>query len=417
LHQDEFSAAVCVLGAGLTGSTVALELAQAGVDVIILDQDHCPMNRASLRNEGKIHLGFVYAKDDSLATPDLMLEGALSFRRILRNTLGARMDGVSISSPFTYLVASDSLVAPDDLQERYDAIERRYTEKLQAQSDNDYLGYRAPSLFERIDLGELSPRLSNENLLGAFRTAELAVNPLELAEAIRAALAASPRIRFMSHRKVETVERRAGQFRVFGTGSDGPWRIDAGQIVNALWDRRMQIDQTIGVENKPGWVHRLKYSILVRLPDRLCAGPSATMVVGPYGDVVSWPDGTAWFSWYPLGLQGWSHELAPPDSWDGPCKGEANGPSANSIALGILSAIDRWYPGALEAELLRVDAGAIVAYGHSDVDDPDSGLHERTRVGVTSIDGYHTVDPGKLTTAPLFGLQAAQRVLGLESAS
>ena len=65
----------------------------------------------------------------------------------------------------------------------------------------------------------------------------------------------------------------------------------------------------------------------------------------------------------------------------------------------------------------QVDAGAIVAYGRTDVNDPGSGLHDRTRVGVTSCDGYHSVDPGKLTTAPLFGELAARSVLRLERAA
>ena len=83
------------------------------------------------------------------------------------------------------------------------------------------------------------------------------------------------------------------------------------------------------------------------------------------------------------------------------------------MASALLAAIDRWYPGAAEARPLQVDAGAIVAYGQSDVDDPRSGLHNRTRVGVLSVDGYHSVDPGKLTTAPFFALHAARQVLGL----
>ena len=65
---------------------------------------------------------------------------------------------------------------------------------------------------------------------------------------------------------------------------------------------------------------------------------------------------------------------------------------------------------------VSIDAGAIVAYGRSDVDDPDSGLHDRSRVGVLSDRGYHSVEPGKLTTAPLFAMQAADAVLAARSA-
>lgn len=407
-------AEACVLGAGLTGATAALELARSGADVVLLDQDPQPMNRASLRNEGKIHLGFVYAMDESLATPGLMLEGALSFRRILSRLLGERMDALSASTPFTYLVSKNSLLSPAQLQERYAAVERLYLEKLRLRPDYDYLGHRPESLFERVALEEISPRFRAEHLAGAFRTRELAIDTFELAQALRSAIAATSRIRFLPNRRVMAVERRAAQFRVTGTGADGDWQIEARQIINALWDGRLQVDRTLGIECAAGWLHRLKYRVIGRLPDRLRSAPSVTMVLGPYGDVVIRPNGTAYFSWYPVGLRGWSHALSPPHSWTGPCKGEVNGEDA-SLAASILSAIDRWYPGAAESETMLVDAGVIVAYGRSDVDDPGSGLHNRTRVGVTSVDGYHTVDPGKLTTAPLFGLQAARRALRLEA--
>lgn len=59
-----------------------------------------------------------------------------------------------------------------------------------------------------------------------------------------------------------------------------------------------------------------------------------------------------------------------------------------------------------------MDAGSILAYGRTDVDDPSSTLHDRSRIGVVSLDGYHSVEPGKLTTAPLVAAQAAAVVLG-----
>ena len=82
------SADVCVIGAGLTGVATALELARAGVSVTLVDRDRQPLNRASLRNEGKIHLGIVFANDASLATAALMLDGALSFRALLARWIG-----------------------------------------------------------------------------------------------------------------------------------------------------------------------------------------------------------------------------------------------------------------------------------------------------------------------------------------
>ena len=406
------SSEVCVMGAGLTGSTIALELANAGVKVTLLDQDPRPMNRASLRNEGKIHLGLVFANDDSFATASLMLDGALSFRAILARLLGGRVDTIGTSTPFTYLVAADSLLSPAELTVRYSAIERLYADKLRARPHQDYLGHRPASLFREVALADLSPCIRCDGLIGAFQTEELAVDTTELAQAVREAIAASSRIRFLPLHQVDAVERTDAGFRITGAHADGGWEVAAEQVVNASWESRFRIDRTVGIEHAAGWLHRLKYRVVARVPERLQNGPSVTMVQGPYGDVVIRPNGTAYFSWYPCGLRGWTHQLAPPVTWNAPCRGEEAAHVAASIAEGILSAIDSWYLGASECEPLLVDAGAIVAYGLSDVDDPKSGLHDRTQVGITSVGGYHSVDPGKLTTAPWFALQAAERVLG-----
>jgi hypothetical protein len=135
------------------------------------------------------------------------------------------------------------------------------------------------------------------------------------------------------------------------------------------------------------------------------------MVLGRYGDVVIRDNGTAYLSWYPAGLLGWTHEVAPPESWNAPCRGEVAEEDRRSLIQGILDAIDAWYPGMAKSHPVVVDAGIIVAYGKTDVDDASSALHDRTQIGVSSHDGYHSLDPGKLTTAPLFAKRLAERVL------
>jgi glycine/D-amino acid oxidase-like deaminating enzyme len=416
-NEVVFAADVAVLGGGLTGACAALELARAGMRVALIDQDEHPMNRASLRNEGKIHLGFVYAHDRSLATAKLMLDGALSFRQLLKRCAGVRADTLRLSHPFVYLVANDSLLAPDELAWTFSEIEAYYRTILREQPELDYLGGRPDTLFQRVARSEFAGVLRMDGFSAAFRTAEVAVDTHELAAVVRSAIAAQPAICFFAQHTVVSVARADTGFAVEGTTSDGTWRLQANQVVNALWENRFKIDRTVGMEHPAGWLHRLKYRVIAQLPAAMRGGPSVTIVVGPYGDVVVRPDGTAYFSWYPLGLYGWTADLAPPEGWNRPCRGELDAEERRAVAGGILDAIDVWYPGAAGATPLLVDAGAIVAYGRTDVDDPQSGLHARTRVGVRSQAGYHSVDPGKLTTAPLFGVRAAQAVLTSRAAA
>lgn len=65
---------VAVIGSGLCGCCIALELARQGYQVELIDQDSKPMNRAGRRNEGKIHLGLIYAEERSAATASVVLQ-------------------------------------------------------------------------------------------------------------------------------------------------------------------------------------------------------------------------------------------------------------------------------------------------------------------------------------------------------
>lgn len=339
------------------------------------------------------------------------MEGALRFRSLLARWIGSAADTLSVSTPFVYLVARDSVVPAENLEVHYAAVQTIYRECLAIDPTLDYLGSRPARIFGKRALDQLDAVLSTRHLAGAFETAELAIDTDELAGLLRRAVADSPRIRFMPRRRVEVVERRGEALRIEGSGPDGPWQIDADQVVNALWEDRRRIDHTFGLVPEPGWLHRLKFRVIVQLPAALRGAPSVSMVLGRYGDVVIRPNGTAYLSWYPLGLRGWTHEIAPPPSWNGPCRGEVDAEEARSIATATIATIAAWYPGIGESKPLRVDAGVIVAYGRTDVDDAQSVLHERSRIGVTSVDGYHSVEPGKLTTAPLTAKAAADRVV------
>jgi glycine/D-amino acid oxidase-like deaminating enzyme len=404
------SVEIAVLGAGLTGSCAALELAHQGFDVLLIDRDDQAMNRASLRNEGKIHLGLIYANDPTMATGYLQLHGALRFRSLLRRWLGDAFDAVAVSTPFRYLVARDSILTPAELTRHFQMVDRRYHSELVADPALDYLGTRPERLYRPVPTGEGSPCFTRGYFTAEYETAELAIDTAHLSEQVRAAITAHPRITLQPGCEASELEDLGNRIRVDGTGTCGPWTVEARHVVNATWESRLRLDRQFGLAATPGWLYRLKYRLIARLPDTLRNAPSATMVTGRYGDVVIRPDGTAYLSWYPAGLQGWSHDIAPPADWDGPCRGEVDAEVKLRFAQSFVKSISEWFPGIRACAPLLVDAGVIVAYGASDVDDKSSGLHDRTRVGVTSAGHYHSIDPGKLTTAPHFARIAAERI-------
>lgn len=404
-----------VIGAGLQGASIALELARRGEDVLLVEQDAQPMNRASLRNEGKIHLGLIYAADPSGKTARLQLDGALRFAPLLRRWLGARWDAVRLSTPFVYLVARDSLLDHDQLATHYAGLTTHCRQALTEDAQLDYLGLRPDTLAEPVSLHSLAGHFDTARLSAAFTTRELAIDTDDLAREVARALQDHPRIRLTCGAQVTGLSQRDGGWEVSMRVAGRPQEqhVHAGVVFNATWDERIGLDSLAGLAPPAGWVHRLKYRVIARIPPRAARDPSATMVLGPYGDVVI-RGSTAYLSWYPTGLRGWSHDLRPPGAWSAVTSAHADDPERRAIGREILARTLDWYPALAGSELLSVDAGAIFAYGTTDVDRADSGLHDRTRIGVRRLGNYLSIDPGKLTTAPMFAVDAVNQVLGVE---
>jgi glycine/D-amino acid oxidase-like deaminating enzyme len=399
---------VLIAGAGLLGSCIALELARRRTSVVLLDQDSQPMNRASLRNEGKIHLGLIYANDATFETARLQLSGALRFRRLLQRWIGREAGKLRTSTSFTYLVARDSVLKADVLAQHYARVEDEYHAQCDSDSQLDYLGTRPETLARRLP--KIPSDFTADFFQAAFATPELAIDTDQLAQLIRRALRASPLVEFRGNHCICNIEK-GDVLRVEGNGPTGNFAIAAEQVVNVTWERRPALDRGIGMAPSPGLLHRLKFRVLVHLPPKMKRGPSATMVLGRYGDVVIRPAGLSYLSWYPTGMRGWTSDIEPPRAWDEACRGNPAAGIAQEVGALALRHIDQWYPGIGKSQIALVDAGAIVALGHTDVDDARSGLHQRASIGVISLDNYHSIDPGKMTTAPLFALEAADRVI------
>jgi hypothetical protein len=113
---NEAGMRVAVLGAGFQGTCVALELARRGIKVDLYDQNEACLTQAGSRNEGKIHLGFVYAKDGDFETAKLMARGGLAFGRAVQQWVECDMACVGGSQPFDYVVHRDSLVPADQIK-------------------------------------------------------------------------------------------------------------------------------------------------------------------------------------------------------------------------------------------------------------------------------------------------------------
>jgi glycine/D-amino acid oxidase-like deaminating enzyme len=396
---------IAVLGGGFQGCCTAIALSSRGVKVTLFDCNPALMTRAAIASEGKVHLGYVYGGDSTLATARMMIRGALSFAPLMQKFLD--LDVLPwVSRPFIYLVHRDSQVSVDRFADHLAATHSHLTGSY---CDRRYFGLTLEGPPRRLSQVELEAHFNPNLILAAFETSEVAVNMTTLAEKMRQRIAADSAIELRTRRRVTAVNDDAGRLQVHSDGPEGVERERFDSVVNALWDGRLAIDAARGMKPLRTWLHRFKYGIRFQLRG-VGTIPSVTIVLGPFGDLVDYRDGSFFVSWYPTCLAYMSAKLSPPAWPNVPDDIHRSQIVAQSFhAMGEIVPPLRGAIGRL-AEV-EVRGGIITAWGSTDIDDRASELHKRHDIGVNSYGSYHSVDTGKLTMAPHFAEVCADRVI------
>jgi glycine/D-amino acid oxidase-like deaminating enzyme len=400
---------VAVLGAGIQGTCVAFELAARGHSVDLYDRNGACVTQASAQNEGKIHLGFVYANDRSRRTARMMLRGALSFAPLMRRWLGGDFDRIPLSSPFYYAVNAKSLLTVAAIQSHFDDCVNIASE-LGSPVGDEYFhrDYREP--VRRLSAADVETTFDSRNVKAVFQTNEIAVDPEALARVIRQAIASVPEISLRLETTVQGVAMTGKEMTVTYETGGLLGRESYDHVVNALWDGRLAIDASLGQVPRRPWLWRLRRNVRVESPLADWAIPSTTNVLGPFGDIVNFGNGVFYLSWYPSGRIGLSREIAPLN-WEAGHRA-ADAPATQA---GIVAGLSTIMPavGALANATdtcLRLTSGIVFAWGSTDINDPESTLHQRYEVGVHSDGRYHSIDTGKYCLAPSFATEVADRI-------
>jgi len=395
---------VAVLGGGITGVCAALELADRGLNVDLYEQNDLLVSQASYWNEGKIHLGLVYAQDSSRRTARMMIEGAMSFRPLLKRWIETQTLDRAVSNPFHYAVHRQTMTPVEDVEAHF----RSVAEWIRAVSRQPGAEYVAPLEGWIWRPSEDGTRCFSEDIVASYVTEERSLDPTIIAAGLRAAAAASPRLTVLAGRTVDRVEQRRGTGFVVSSQADGHRHTDEyGAVVNALWQNRLGIDASLGLAEDRPVLHRFKVGLHSKpafVPGDL---PSVTFVLGPFGDIVNFGH-RVYLSWYPAGHVLTSLDRTPPIFEVG-----LLGTDLARVETETLDALVALLP--VDARALRgsvgqweMGGGYITAWGKTGIDDAHSRLHERFEIGVQSTGHYHSIDTGKYTTGPFL----AERVCG-----
>ena len=387
------------------GASTALLMARRGADVTLFEAAPAPMTGASRWNEGKIHLGHLYAADPSLATARRVLAGGLAFPRLLRMLIDTPLDDAVTPADDVYAVHRDSIVAADAAAAYLDAVTALARQHPEARAYFTDLRHAA---VRRLSPVELARDHDPSRVVAAFAVPERSIDTRRVADRIVGALHAQSGLALRLGTRVDAVGRDtdAGRLHVStSAGREGPFDL----VVNALWQGRLAIDATLGLAVPPERSHRYRLSVFARA-DGPVELPSTVVATGPFGDVKHYGGGRLYLSWYPAGLRAQGDGIAPPPL--PALDADARERIADATLAGLQAAVPA--VARLRGRLVerRVEGGWVYATGSGSLGDHAASLHRRDRLGLVRSGGYVSIDTGKYSVAPWLARELVREVFG-----
>jgi len=400
---------IAVAGAGFQGACIALELARRGHKVELFDRNVTPVCEAGLGNEGKIHLGLTYGMDRSHRTIPVMLNGALHFAGYLGRWIDFSESEAGLSTPFYYGVHPDSQLRPEEIATHFGRVQAAYAD-LRSATRLDYLYQQDQQVYEEVSKRPEAELFHGSGFLSIYRTLERSVETESIAKKLRRAVAEQPNVAFIGNATVKAAAFEMSEKPILEFEQDGERHTQGyDHVVNALWAGRLALDATLSVVPRRSWLMRNKVGILIRhdRPDSFI--PSLTVVLGSYGDVVNYQNGSYYLSWYPVCMVGKSSgaRIAPWDEGMDEALRKTIIEKTVTALSGMCPALRSLVAG---DHTIRIKGGTIFAWGAQDIDHVESELHTRYDIGIQSYGRYHSVNTGKYTMAPLYAVELANRI-------
>lgn len=150
---------VAIIGGGLAGCLTAPAFARKGMHSEIFERNDRELFEASYFNEGKVHLGFLYAHDFSGETSKLMVSGAVTLRTIIAELTGFDI-AEALSTPFLYAVHRNSLVSATAFESHL----RQCADEFLSSLENDFTSAGYVDGCRKVEHQRLDVSLWNDDL-------------------------------------------------------------------------------------------------------------------------------------------------------------------------------------------------------------------------------------------------------------
>jgi glycine/D-amino acid oxidase-like deaminating enzyme len=372
-----FSKRIAVIGGGTLGSLIALRLSNLGLNVELFESKPELLKGASYLGEGKIHLGYTYGLSQE-SSYEQLVESALTFADDVQGAICKPIDWKNITSiPFSYKVVNDSLLSPDEFINHGKNIINTIKQKEHLKT---YLGLPVEKIMEFERTSERS-----------FTTSERAVDLEKLREIIIVEIIARENITINVNSEILLVKTDTDNKYILSTNS-GKLEKRFDYIINCTWEKRHLLDQMFW-DKLPDLNYRTKLYVSAKtsLQETAC-----TTVLGKYGDLVIFNTGRLYGSDYRTGLTSFTNEVLPNFTEKDSLPEELVTKHWEYLKSRFLLEV----PELSEVTDITTFERSIVAQGDSDIDQINSGLHDRSPYYLNRKGNYISALGTKMTTIP-----------------
>jgi glycine/D-amino acid oxidase-like deaminating enzyme len=373
----------------MLGSSVAILLARRGIRVTLFDASERPMSRAGRWNEGKIHLGYMYAADRSLNTARKLMPGGIAFQPIIENLIESSIEPHLTRGDEIFLTHANSVVDPDSMF--------RYLKAVWELGRDTRDGTKRPAALTRDELSEIS---ESPQIVAGYRVPERSVNTNWLADRLINRLESDRGIEIRCNFSVTSVSKERGCWRI---STDCTMFEGFDAVVNALWEGKSVVDEAMGRSPNQPLSYRYRVSVFMKVPNTSIK--NVVITTGPFGDIKNYDGHHIYLSWYPAGL------LLDCCQKHAPVRPRIDRAMEGEICARIIDGLSTYFPAVIDlptvAEEMVVRGGWVVAHGGGLLSDPMSRLHRRDEFGILRDDNYYSVDTGKYSVAPWLASQIA----------
>jgi hypothetical protein len=366
-----------VIGGGTLGSLIALRLSNLGLNVEIFESKPELLKGASYLGEGKIHLGYTYGLSQE-SSYEQLVESALTFTEDIENSICKPVDWKDITSiPFSYKVAENSLISPDEFINHGRNIINTIKQKKHLET---YLGLPVEKIME---FERTSERI--------FITSERSVDLEKLSEIIIAEINARENITLNVNSEILLVKTDShDKYILSNNGDELEQRFD--YVINCTWEKRYLLDQMFW-DKLPVLNYRTKLYVYAKTSLQEAA---FTTVLGKYGDLVIFNTGRLYGSDYLTGLTSFTNEVLPNFAERESLPEELVSKHWESFKSRFLLEV----PELSEVADITTFERSVVAVGDSDIDEFNSGLHDRSPYYLNRKGNYISALGTKMTTIP-----------------